>query len=137
MGRIVSRCTDPSIAIRNLAVECIESLVCILENSGINKLAEDKIETLIEQLGQARNKLIKTDSNVLLSGVNELSKLICKHVPSGQQLIVFIEKLIDGLLDVESHCSSASCLLLNYCVKLRGSELKDQVREIISNNFFE
>lgn len=122
----MSRCTDPSIVIRNLAIECIESLLGILDNSS-KKRSEDKIETLLEQLAQIRNKLIKTDSNVLLAGVNELSKLICKHIPPGQQLIVFIEKLIDGLLDVESHCSSASCLLLNYCVKLRGAELKDQV----------
>lgn len=85
----------------------------------------------MEQLQQIKLKLVKTDSTVLLSGVNELSKVLCKYVPTGQQLVVFIEKLIDGLLDVESHCSSASCLVLNYCVKLRGAELKDQVHDHI------
>jgi len=53
-------------------------------------------------------------------------------VPAGDQLVKFIDKLIDGLLDVQSHCSSASCIFLNHCVKLRGGELKEQVSSINS-----
>lgn len=53
------------------------------------------------------------------------------EVPSGDQLIIFIERLIDGLLDVQSHCSSASCIFLNYFIKSRGGELKDQVDNLI------
>ena len=48
-------------------------------------------------------------------------------MPPGEQLVKFIDKLIDGLLDVQSHCSSASCIFLNHCIKLRGGELKNQV----------
>jgi hypothetical protein len=91
------------------------------------------VEKLFEQLALTKQKLVKNDSTVLLNGVNELSKIICKLVPAGGQLIAFIEKLIDGLLDVESHCSSASCLLLNFCVKLRGSELKEHVENLIKH----
>jgi hypothetical protein len=54
-------------------------------------------------------------------------------VPSNEQLNVFLEKLIEGLLDVQSHCSSASCIFLNYSIKLRGHELKVQVESIIKN----
>ncbi len=41
--------------------------------------------------------------------------------------MTFIEKLIEGLLDVQTNCSSASCIFLNYCVKLRVIELRDNV----------
>ena len=58
-------------------------------------------------------------------------QILCKQVPQGSQLLVFIEKLIDGLLDVQSHCSSASCIFLNYCVKLRAAELKSQVDNLL------
>lgn len=63
----------------------------------------------------------------MLAGVNDLSKILCRKIPS-DQLILFIEKLFEGLLDVQSHCSSAACIVLHFCVKSRGNELKEQVR---------
>lgn len=106
----------------------MEHLIAVIKSED-----EIKADKYTEQLAAIHQKLIKTDSNILLSGVNELSKIICKLVPPGVQLITFIEKLIDGLLDVESHCSSASCLILNYCIKLRGAELKEQVENLIKH----
>ena len=61
------------------------------------------------------------------------SKLLCKLVPSGSQLIEFIEKLIDSLLDVQAHCSSATCIFLNYCMKLRVNEMKENVESLITH----
>lgn len=132
LGRIVSRSTDPIIQVRLITIDCIESLIRSLQIYNQSSVENDS-EVLIELLGGVKQKLIKNDSSILLIGVNELSKLLCKKVPSGEQLMVFIEKLIDGLLDVQSHCSSASCIFLNYCVKLRGNELKCHVENLIKH----
>ena len=129
LGRIVSRSTDPVIQIRTYTVDCIENLIKInnlMKND--EKQTDDKE---IESLSSIKQKLVKNDSNILLSAVSDLSKILCKQVTSGDQLIIFIEKLIDGLLDIQSHCSSASCIFLNYCVKIRAGELKAQVDNLI------
>lgn len=132
LGRIVSRSTDPIIQIRTFTVDCIENLIK-LNNLMQNKSDSDQEQSdrELEGLSAIKQKLVKNDSNILLSAVSDLSKILCKQVSSGEQLVVFIEKLIDGLLDVQSHCSSASCIFLNYCVKIRGSELKEQVDNLI------
>ena len=78
-------------------------------------------------LNLIKQKLTKNDSNILLSAVSDLAKQLCKIIQNTTQLITFIEKLIDGLLDIQSHCSSASCIFLNTCIKLRGNELKEHV----------
>ena len=96
-----------------------------------NSEAASQLDAYVEQLNLLKQKLVKADSNILLSAVSDLSKILCKQVPQGAQLAVFIEKLIDGLLDVQSHCSSASCIFLNYCVKLRGHEMSGQVESLI------
>jgi hypothetical protein len=44
-----------------------------------------------------------------------------------KQLIPYIDKLIEGLLDIETHCSSAACIFLVNCIKLKGGDLSDHV----------
>ena len=43
------------------------------------------------------------------------------------QLNPFIYRLLDGLIDVESHSSSGACVVLNSFCRLRGGELTDEV----------
>ena len=47
---------------------------------------------------------------------------LSKKIPSAQ-LKSFIYMLIEGLLDIQSHCSSGSCVVLNAMLKNRGTEL--------------
>ncbi|CAF0812872.1 unnamed protein product [Brachionus calyciflorus] len=126
LGRIVSRVTDPVIQIRIITLDCINSLLKALQIYN-----QDFSEDQTEALNNLKQNLVKNSPNILLPAVNDLSKILCKKVPGDEQLTTFIEKLIDGLLDVQSHCSSASCIFLNYCVKLRGLELKDYVDNLI------
>lgn len=129
LGLIMTRITDPIIAIRLLTIDCIESLLKALVTYGENESLLAEKDKHFEQLSIIKQKLTKNDSNILLSAVSDLAKQLCKILQNVAQLITFIEKLIDGLLDVQSHCSSASCIFLNTCVKFRGGELKEHVIE--------
>lgn len=121
LGRIVTRVTDPVIKIRVLAIDCIDSLLKSLQ------IYSDISWEESESLNNLKQNLVKNSPSTLLSSVNDLSKILCKKIPAGDQLIFFIENLIDGLLDIQSNCSSSSCICLNYCIKLRGPELNDYV----------
>ena len=112
-----------------------------------NKLEGDKLKEEQESLKAINvcgEKLLKNDPNLLLNAVNELSKVkvqflkfkyflifnlkvLCIRIPN-DQIVQFIEKLIEGLLDVQTHCSVSACLVLKHCVKIRGTELENQVK---------
>lgn len=125
LGRIVTRVTDPVIKIRVLAIDCIDNLLKSLQIYTSNSCEES------ESLNNIKQNLVKNSPTTLLSSVNDLSKILCKNIPAGDQLILFIENLIDGLLDIQSNCSSSSCICLNYCIKLRGQELNDYVDNLL------
>ena len=73
LGHIISRITDPVIQIRTITIDCIESLIRSLN---IYKPSESSdYEKQFEYLNAIKQKLVKTDSNVMLSAVSDLSKV--------------------------------------------------------------
>ena len=85
MGHIVSRVTDPVIQIRTIAMDCIEYLIKILQIYSQTESSES--EKQVEYLNAIKQKLVKTDSNVLLSAVSELAKV-------KKLKIIFEEKIL-------------------------------------------
>ncbi|CAH1780505.1 unnamed protein product, partial [Owenia fusiformis] len=128
LGRLVPRCTDPELNVREAAIDCIHTALKIL-----NRYAgrgTDEPDQMVDALPTLKERLKKTDPNVLFSVIKDLSKVLCKKLPS-DQLSDFMEKLYDGLLDAQSHSSSGACVLMNSTIKLRGSELHSQVEYIL------
>jgi len=126
LGSIIGRITDPVITVRLLTIDCIENLLKLYQIF-TETIVFEQSGKLFEQLLVFKQKLIKSDANILLGVVSDMTKILCKLIPPGKQLIEFVEKLIEGLLDVNSHCSSSVCIFLNYSVKLRAAELKENV----------
>lgn len=127
LGRLVGRTTDPILKIRynvNSSIYSLLNALCIYHKYEGPKLAEEQEQ--LKAIQVCGEKLLKNDPNLLLNAVNDLSKVLCPRIPN-DQIVQFIEKLIEGLLDVQSHCSVASCIVLKHCVKLRGAELENQV----------
>ncbi len=73
LGHIVSRVTDPVIQIRTIAMDCIENLIRALQI--YSQVESNDNEKQAEYLNAIKQKLVKTDSNVLLSAVSELAKV--------------------------------------------------------------
>ncbi|KAL4234897.1 Mroh1p [Mactra antiquata] len=130
LARLVPRCSDPCIEVRQLSMDCIQlTLTIALRCAGFG---EDHKDQMVDALPTLRERLEKGDANVLFSVVNDLSKVISKKLPS-DQLKPFIEIIQEGLLDPQSHSSSGACVVLNGIMKNRGAELLKEVDHILSS----
>jgi hypothetical protein len=66
--------SDPAIPIRLLTIDCIEHLLKMFQIF-TDLVIFDQSDKLFEKLTTFKSKLIKTDSNILLSVVNDLAKV--------------------------------------------------------------
>ncbi|XP_022082273.1 maestro heat-like repeat-containing protein family member 1 [Acanthaster planci] len=129
VGRLVPRCSDPNLTIREDAVQSVQIILRIdLLYQGKTSSFQDPV---VEALTVLRERAAHTDPNLLYSLVNDLSKALAKKLPS-DHLKPFIYLLIEGLLDFQSHCSSGACVVLNTILKTRGTELVVDVDEMIA-----
>ncbi|XP_041376876.1 maestro heat-like repeat-containing protein family member 1 [Gigantopelta aegis] len=128
LGRMVPRCTDPSIDIRQHAIDSIYTTLKIgLRYEGN---PPDHQDQMVEALMTLKERLKKGDPNILFSVINDLSKVVSKKLPS-DHLPVFIDVLQIGLLDAQSHSSSGACVVLNGVMKTRGGEISKQVEKTL------
>ncbi|KAK6982200.1 maestro heat-like repeat-containing protein family member 1 [Biomphalaria glabrata] len=133
LGRMVPRCSDPVTSIRQLAIDNIHvTLQIALRHEGNPPEHKDQ---MVDALPTLKERLKKSDPNLLFSVVNDLSKVIAKKLPA-DCLIPFIETLQQGLLDLQSHSSSGACVVLNGIMKIRGGDIRPKV-EIFLENLYE
>ncbi|XP_052816666.1 maestro heat-like repeat-containing protein family member 1 isoform X2 [Mya arenaria] len=129
LARLVPRCSDPCIEVRQTSMDCIQATLLLAQRC--SGLGDDHKDQMVEALPTLRSRLEKGDANVLYSVVNDLSKVISKKLPS-EQLKPFIELIEEGLLDPQSHSSSGACVVLNGILKNRGTELMKEVDSILA-----
>lgn len=130
LARLVPRCSDPCIEVRQMSMDCIQTTLLIAQRC--EGLGADHKDQMVEALPTLKERLQKGDPNVLYSVVNDLAKVISKKLPSSQ-LKPFIEIIQEGLLDPQSHSSSGACVVLNGIMKNRGTELQKEVENILSS----
>jgi hypothetical protein len=114
MAKLVPRSTDSMKQIRENATKCIENIL-FLQN----------YEKKASQIQNLKVDITKNESN--LTHIYELSKILCNTVTSFDDLFKFIDIIIYGLLDTQVQSSIAACIFLNYLVKTRANEIKNQV----------
>ncbi|XP_063951706.1 maestro heat-like repeat-containing protein family member 1 [Lytechinus pictus] len=120
LAYLVPRCSDPCTDVRGQAIEGIQlTLKIALLYEGRARDYEDK---MVEALSVLRGRSTTTDAQALFSIISDLSKALARRIPS-EQLEGFVFLLIEGLLDIQSHCSSGACVVLNTILKSRGTEL--------------
>ncbi|XP_067937977.1 maestro heat-like repeat-containing protein family member 1 [Watersipora subatra] len=130
IGRLVPRCTDPSIEVREDAIFTIQSLLRIqLIYEGGEAGATDK---MLDALPILNERLHKSESTILFSAVKDLAKVLIKKIPSTDQFLTLIDVLVEGLCDVQPLCSNGACVVLNSLIKQRGEELKYEVSSFLS-----
>ncbi|GCB82834.1 hypothetical protein scyTo_0023348 [Scyliorhinus torazame] len=128
VGRLVPRCTDPVLKVRQLAMGSIYTLFYIhLRYTG--QPAGDKDE-LIEHLKVIGARLDQSESQVLLRVCSDLAKVISRRLPQEQvSTILFV--LFEGLDDHYFSCSSAASIVMNTLIRTCGSVLEGHVSEIL------
>ncbi|KAJ8386836.1 hypothetical protein AAFF_G00166310 [Aldrovandia affinis] len=128
LGRLVPRCTDPSLPVRAAAMECIQTVLYI--QLGYEGFALDYKDEAVEKLRTLSEKLNSSDMAVLYRNCSELTKVISRRLPQ-QQLNALIFTLLDGLADSQMDCACASSMVLHVLLKSRGASLQDQVPELL------
>ncbi|KAK7500196.1 hypothetical protein BaRGS_00008419, partial [Batillaria attramentaria] len=130
LGTAIPRCTDPKSEIRQTAVDCVQLTLRIGLAFEGHPLEEK--DQMVDALSTLKDRLKKSDPNVLFSVINDLSKVVAKKT-TRDQLYPLIESLQDGLMDSQSHSSSGACVVLNGLMRLRGTEVREKVDELLRN----
>ncbi|CAI8027036.1 Maestro heat-like repeat-containing protein family member 1 [Geodia barretti] len=124
LGRMVPRCTDPSLDTRLAAIDCVQM---ILRVSTCDPGVPDQ---MVDAVTLLRDRAESDEANILYSLVNDLSKVFCKKV-ADRNLWSLMTFLLEGLVDSQAHSSSAACVVLNNIVKLRGGSLGEQIPDLV------
>ncbi|KAJ7383167.1 Mroh1p [Desmophyllum pertusum] len=128
LARLIPRCTDPVIIIRQTAVDCVQCLLKIAARfEGYSLESKDE---LVDALPTLKQRAAEDDANILFSVASDLSKVVAKKLQS-DLLSPFVLTLLEGLTDFQSHSASGSCVVLNSIVRIRGQELRNDVASIV------
>ncbi|MED6250664.1 hypothetical protein ATANTOWER_004214 [Ataeniobius toweri] len=128
LGRLSPRCSDPQLAVRAAAVNCIYTLLGIqLRYEGFSLDYKDEA---VESLPSLKEALENPDHSVLYKTCSDLTKVMSKRLPQ-QQLTTLVFMLFEGLVDSQTNCCRASSVILNTLLKNRGAGLQDLVPEML------
>ncbi|XP_041052603.1 maestro heat-like repeat-containing protein family member 1 [Carcharodon carcharias] len=129
IGRLMPRCVDPSPSIGQLAMDSLYIIMSIqfsYEGTNLNQHKEQ-----LDVLKAVREDFVSTDSSVLFQTCSQITEVISNCLPH-DQLGNLLFAVFKGLTDQHPNCSSAAAVLLKTIIKRRGSELRDQVSEILN-----
>lgn len=130
LGRLIPRCTDPVIAVRQTSVDCVQ---CVLKVAArFEGYSLESKDELVDALPTLKKRAAEDDANILFSVANDLSKVVAKKLQN-DLLPSFVETLLEGLSDSQSHCASGSCVVLNSIVRIRGQELRKDVVVLVKD----
>ncbi|XP_064410089.1 maestro heat-like repeat-containing protein family member 1 isoform X3 [Latimeria chalumnae] len=128
IGRLVPRCSDPVLDVRQRTVDCLYSLFYIqLHYEGF---APDYRDEMVENLQTLRTELAVPDNAVFFRVCCDLANVISKRLPQ-DQLTPLLYLLFEALVDPQTHCARAACVIVNNLVKTRGGRLHEQVPGIL------
>ncbi|XP_034553780.1 maestro heat-like repeat-containing protein family member 1 isoform X2 [Notolabrus celidotus] len=128
LGRLSPRCSDPQLAVRMAAVDCIYTLLYIqLRYEGFSLDYKDEA---LDSLLPLKDQLENPDHSILYKTCSDLTKVMSKRLPQ-EQLHTLVFMLFDGLIDSQANCCRASSVILNTLLKNRGGGLQEQVPEML------
>ncbi|XP_041034313.1 maestro heat-like repeat-containing protein family member 1 [Carcharodon carcharias] len=121
-GCIVLRCADPSLFVRETAIECLYLLLYIqLRFEGFPR---DHSDTEVEHLKGIKNGLKDTNSEALYRVCTDIGKVLSKRMAHDQvdTLLITISK---GLTDKKLNGSCVASIVINILIRKCGTILTD------------
>ncbi|XP_072348703.1 maestro heat-like repeat-containing protein family member 1 [Scyliorhinus torazame] len=122
IGRIVLRCSDPSLVVRETAIECLYLLLYIqLRFEGF---ARDHREMEVEHLKSIKDGLKDPNSEALYRVCTDIGKVLSKCTPQDKvdALLISVSK---GLTDVQLNGSCIASIVMNILIRKCGPMLTD------------
>uniref|UniRef100_T1JN14 Maestro heat-like repeat-containing protein family member 1 n=1 Tax=Strigamia maritima TaxID=126957 RepID=T1JN14_STRMM len=110
LARLVPRCSDTDVLIRQTAVSGISTLFRLA--ACFDGLSTEYFESTLNKLDMIRSRLsTEVNVDVLFQTITSLGQLVASNLPS-HQVIPFLHALFDGLLDPVNTCSVGVEVLL-------------------------
>ncbi|XP_059832342.1 maestro heat-like repeat-containing protein family member 1 [Hypanus sabinus] len=128
IGELMPRCADPSLAVGQMATDSLHIILTIqllYESSNLDEHHED-----LELLKAVKKQLVNRNNSILFQACCQITEVISKCLPH-DQLGNLLFTLFKRLTDQHLSCSSAAVILMKTIMQRRGSELWDQISEII------
>ncbi|ELT91566.1 hypothetical protein CAPTEDRAFT_173785 [Capitella teleta] len=128
LGRIVPRCSDPQDDVRESAFNCIYTLLKIKKHAYFSfpRKRPDYSDPFVESVNELKHKIDVEDSAGLFEVISQLAEVLRQKL-SSDQLMPFLQVLMEGLVDAEPFCSSGACVVMKSFMESRGAELHSQV----------
>ncbi|XP_069750640.1 maestro heat-like repeat-containing protein family member 1 [Narcine bancroftii] len=128
IGQLMPRCADPLPSIGQMAVDSLDIILTIqliYESTDLDQRNED-----LEVLKAVKEHLAIGGCSIFFQTCCQITEVISKCLPR-DQLGNLLITLFKGLAVQHPSCSSAAVILMKTIIQRRGSELRDQVSEIL------
>ncbi|XP_078271733.1 maestro heat-like repeat-containing protein family member 1 [Rhinoraja longicauda] len=129
IGQLMPRCADPSVIVGQKAMESLYIILTIqllYESTNLEQHNED-----LEVLKAVKDQLVNHKRSIFFQTCCQITEVISKCLPH-DQLANLVFALFKGLADQHPSCSSAAAIFMKTIIEKRGSELWDQVSEILN-----
>ncbi|CAG2232807.1 unnamed protein product [Mytilus edulis] len=130
LAKLVPRCTDPNIRVRQMAMDCVQCTLRIASKIAGNSM--DQPDQMIDALCTLKERLEKDDPNVLFSVINDLAKGTLRSVRtlSSHHLTNVLKALLSYPLPYDSNIVAIWQILSQDAMLTSG--FTDQMLDMLS-----
>lgn len=133
LGKVVPRCIDSNAKVRETCVNILKKileLACIYETLTI----PDENMQWMRDLRAIREKIMADDCDEIVYIAQQIANIIALRL-SNQQYVTFSKALLYNLNDYDSNASAGSALVLNFFIKIKGSEIFHAIPDLVKDSF--
>lgn len=133
LGKIVPRCIDSNAKVREICVNILKKileLACIYETLTI----PDESLQWMKDLRTIKEKIMVDDCDEIVTMTQQIANIIAARL-SNQQYVTFSKALLYNLNDSDGSASAGSALVLNFFIKIKGSEIFHAIPDLVKDSF--
>jgi hypothetical protein len=133
LGKIVPRCIDSNAKVREICVNILKKileLACIYETLTI----PDESMQWMQDLRTIREKIMVDDCDEIVTMAQQIANIIAARL-SNQQYVTFSKALLYNLNDTDVSASAGAALVLNFFIKIKGSEIFHAIPDLVKDSF--
>ncbi|XP_063232625.1 maestro heat-like repeat-containing protein family member 1 isoform X2 [Bacillus rossius redtenbacheri] len=130
LGCVVPRCTDPSLAVRQKAVDCVRLVLCVAARYEGQHADHDN--NLTSALSSVQERVLTDDPVKLYQAIADLATVTCSKLAPGQ-LVHLADSLIEGALDPAPSSACGASVVLNTLFQSKGGELYHHVPQLLAS----
>lgn len=133
LGKVVPRCIDSNAKVRETCVNILKKileLACIYETLTI----PDESAQWMKDLMAIREKIMVDDCDEIVVIAKQIANIIAMRL-SNQQYVTFSKALLYNLHDSDANASAGAALVLNFFIKIKGSEIFHAIPDLVKDSF--